>query len=122
MWGNSSGTRVWCLAGIVLFVVIHYMLTPWAQRYWHESDPKHYILDEISGYLLVPVLAIGTDRIDFVLLGFAIERACDIVKLPGARYFDRKVHDATGVLMDDIVSGLYAAAILSCILLFSPHP
>jgi len=105
--------RLWCLAGVALFVALHYALTPWAQRHWQESDPHHYILDEIPGYLMVPVLSLPAPSLPFILLGFVIERVCDIVKLPVARYFDRKVHTPTGVLMDDIIAGIYAAALLS---------
>ena len=65
---------------------------------------------------MVPVFALATDKLKFILLGYVIERICDIVKLPLARYFDRKVHNVTGVLMDDIIAGLYAAGILSVIL------
>ncbi len=116
---DSSMIRLWCLGGLVLFVGLHYLLAPWAQRYWGESDPKHYILDEIPGYLMVPVLAMPTAKLEFILLGFVLERICDIIKLPGARYFDRKVHNSTGVVMDDIIAGIYAAALLSVVIHFA---
>lgn len=110
---GANGVRIWCLVGFAVTLALHYALTPWAQRYWGESDPHRYIIDEIPGYLIVPVLSIPAPDIWFVLLGFVIERICDIIKLPVARYFDRKVHTPTGVVMDDIIAGIYAAAILS---------
>lgn len=119
---GPTAIRVWCLAGVILFLVMHYALTPWAQRYWGESDPGHYIIDEIPGYLMVPVLSLPAVRIEFILLGFVIERVCDIIKLPVARYFDRKVHNATGVVMDDIIAGIYAAVLLSLAIRFIPLP
>ena len=115
---GERATRLWCLFGVALFLALHYALTPWAQRYWRQSDPGHYIIDEIPGYLMVPVVAIHTDDIRLILLGFVLERVCDIIKLPVARYFDRKVHTPTGVVMDDLIAGLYAAAILSLLLHF----
>ena len=116
---EATTVRLWCLGGVVLFVVLHYLLAPWAQRHWNESDPKHYILDEIPGYLMVPTFAIATNRIELILLGFILERICDIIKLPIARYFDQKVHDATGILMDDIIAGVYAAGLLSVLIHFA---
>ena len=110
--------RAACLAGVILFSLLHYALTPWAQRHWNDPDPGHFVLDEVVGYLCVPVLAIETHDWRFVLLGFAIERAFDIVKLPGARYIDRHIHTASGVLFDDVVSAVYAAIVLSAILYF----
>lgn len=118
---SPNAIRVWCLAGVALFVALHYALTPWAQKYWGESDPHRYILDEIPGYLMVPALSIPAPTLKFVLLGFVMERVCDIIKLPGARYFDRKVHTPTGVLMDDIIAGIYAAAMLSATIALWPR-
>ena len=115
---SANATRIWCLAGIALFLALHYLLTPWAQRYWNDSDPHHYILDEIPGYLVVPVLSIQATSLQIILLGFVLERICDIIKLPVARYFDRKVHTPTGVVMDDIIAGVYAAAMLSAVILY----
>lgn len=117
--GSAIAIRVWCLAGAILFTVLHFRLTPWAQKYWHHSDPSHYIIDEIPGYLVVPVLSFAAPDWRFVLLGFVIERICDIIKLPVARYFDKKVHTPLGVVMDDIIAGIYAAAILSAVIYFT---
>lgn len=117
-WGALQ-TRLWCMAGVALFAALHYALAPWAQRHYGESDPHHYVLDEIPGYLMVPSLAVATDRLEYILLGFCLERVCDTIKLPVARYFDRRVHTPTGVLMDDIIAGIYAAAALSAALAFA---
>jgi phosphatidylglycerophosphatase A len=46
------------------------------------------------------------------LAGFVIFRILDAIKLPGARYIDRNIHTASGVLFDDVVSAAYSAAIL----------
>ena len=31
--------RIWCLTGAVIFSALHYILTPWAQKYWNDSVP-----------------------------------------------------------------------------------
>ena len=107
--------RVWCLTGVVLFAAVHYILTPWAQRYWRDPDPRHFVLDEIVGYLCVPVFAV-----DFVYwwqlaASFLVFRVFDAIKLPGARYIDRNIHNAHGVLFDDVVSAAYAALVVSAV-------
>ena len=112
---RAVDVRVWCLTGAVLFSAIHYILTPWAQRYWNDSDPRHFVLDEIVGYLCVPVFAV-----DFVYwwqlaASFVVFRVFDAIKLPGARYIDRNIHNAHGVLFDDVVSAAYAALVVSAI-------
>ena len=107
--------RVWCLTGAVLFAAVHYILTPWAQRHWRDPDPRHFVLDEIVGYLCVPVFAV-----DFVYwwqlaASFLVFRVFDAIKLPGARYIDRNIHNAHGVLFDDVVSAAYAALVVSAV-------
>lgn len=106
--------RVSCVVGILLFSFIHYKLTPWAQAYWQDDDPKNFVLDEIVGYLCVPVFAwVGFITYWHYLIAFALFRVLDAIKLPGARYIDRNIHNAHGVLLDDVVSAAYTAVIIS---------
>lgn len=106
--------RISCIVGIILFSFIHYKLTPWAQSYWGDDDPKNFVLDEIVGYLCVPVFAWVSFSVYWhYLLAFVLFRVLDAVKLPGARYIDRNIHNAHGVLLDDVVSAAYTAIIVS---------
>ena len=109
--------RIWCLTGAVIFSALHYILTPWAQRYWNDPDPKNFVLDEIVGYLCVPVFAVDFTCWWQLLASFVVFRILDAVKLPGARYIDRNIHNAHGVLFDDVVSAAYSAAIVSAVTL-----
>lgn len=116
-WGEGA-VRLWCLVGAVIFSLIHYRLTPWAVARWRDPDPRHFVLDEIVGYLCVPVLwAIPADSAlpvwAWALVGFATFRVLDAIKLPLARYIDRNIHTASGVLFDDVVSAVYTAALVS---------
>ena len=114
-WSDMA-TRIWCLWGALFFSAIHYWLTPWAQQHWGDPDPKHFVLDEIVGYLCVPLLSLPMTAWWQPLAGFCIFRILDAIKLPGARYIDRNIHTASGVLFDDVVSATYTALILSAIL------
>lgn len=118
---SSMSVRLWCLLGALLFSAIHYWLTPWAQAHWKCADPKHFVLDEIVGYLFVPVFTyVQGPCCPFWILpvGFCLFRIFDAIKLPGARYIDRNIHSAHGVLFDDIVSAAYTGVVLSCIAFF----
>lgn len=70
------------------------------------------MLDEVAGYLIVPLLVHTGPLWTTAVLGFLVFRIFDIIKLPGARYIDRNWHGAWGILLDDIVSGLYAAGLV----------
>ena len=56
-WSDLA-VRAWCLFGALAFSVMHYRLTPWAQARWNDPDPRHFVLDEVVGYLCVPLFAI----------------------------------------------------------------
>ncbi len=112
---SSLATRFWCLWGVLLFSVVHYWLTPWAQKRWNDPDPKHFVLDEIVGYLCVPVFAVDFAYWWQLAASFVVFRILDAIKLPGARYIDRNIHNAHGVLFDDVVSAAYSALIVSAV-------
>jgi phosphatidylglycerophosphatase A len=105
---------------VALFAVsaAHYALTPWAQRHWRDDDPGNFVLDEVAGYLVVPIV-VRTGPVWFVALaGFLLFRVLDIIKIPPASQIDQTMHDAWGVLLDDLVSGLYAAGLVWLALYF----
>ncbi|MDD4101241.1 MAG: phosphatidylglycerophosphatase A [Kiritimatiellae bacterium] len=92
--------------------IAHFMLTPWALARWNDDDPGHFVLDEVAGYLIVPLL-VKTGPLWFVVIaGFLLFRFFDIIKVPPARQIDRDMHGAWGILLDDLVSGLYAAGLV----------
>ena len=119
MWDPAVHIRVWCLTGAVFFSALHYLLTPWAQKRWRDPDPRHFVLDEIVGYLCVPVFCpLPMTELWHLLAGFVIFRLFDAIKLPGARYIDRHIHTASGVLFDDVVSAIWSALALAGLILF----
>ena len=97
------------------------ILTPWAEAYWGENDPGHFILDEIAGYLFIPILFREGELWKVVLWGFILFRIFDIFKLiPPARLIDEQLHGAWGILLDDLVSAGYAALFMYFIYWFGP--
>ena len=100
---------------IVCFIAVcvgNHLLTPWAQAYWGGKDPRHFVLDEIAGYLLVPILFHHGQLWQVALWGFLGFRALDVIKPPPARQIDRGGTGAWGILMDDIVAAIYAVGCL----------
>ena len=108
----------WVALAICFIVVctIHFLLTPWAQKYWNDDDPGQFVLDEVAVYLVVPLVVRAEPLWIIVLAGFLLFRILDIIKIPPARQIDRNWHGAWGVLLDDIVSGLYAGGLVWIIL------
>ena len=100
-----------CLIGTS---VVHFLLNSWAEEYWQDSDSGNFVLDEIVGYLVVPILLYASTAPLWYIAtaGFFLFRIFDIIKLPIARYIDRNWHNAWGVLLDDVVSGIYATGVV----------
>ena len=81
-------------------------------------DSPGIVFDEIVGYLvtaipLIPALGINSGhRVLWVLAAFAIFRFFDIVKPWPIKRLDASVHGGFGIMLDDLVAGLYGAAVL----------
>ena len=108
-------------AALFIVCVAHFALTPWAQDYWQREDPGHFVLDEIAGYLVVPILFQGTVLWQVALWGFLIERALDIIKIQPARYVDRNLAGGWGILLDDLIAGVYTVGCLYVLKLVGPQ-
>jgi phosphatidylglycerophosphatase A len=56
------------------------------------------------------------------IAAFVLFRIFDIGKPPGVRYFDRNYLEGWGVMMDDVVAGIYVNVVLGVYLLWiQPH-
>lgn len=73
-------------------------------------DHKAIVWDEFAGFFItmcfVPFSWLN------VLLGFVLFRFFDIVKPWPISYLDKKVHGGLGIMIDDIVAGLFAGLVL----------
>lgn len=104
--------------GVFLFCVFIF-LTGWKAseillRHQEDKDPGFVVIDEVLGQTLAFIF-ITSDVISspiLLLLGFALFRFFDIVKIWPACWFDQKMHTALGVMLDDAVAGFYAALVL----------
>jgi len=96
----------------ILFSALCLRLNAWAEAYWKKCDHQSFVLDEVAGYLLVPDLFRCDFMCETLLLGFILFRALDMIKVFPANYIDKRLKNRWGVLLDDCVSAVYAAAIL----------
>ena len=102
------------LATLVAFVFLSAWVAGMAQDLYGAKDPGKIVIDEVAGYLVT--MAGAPADWQSVILGFLLFRFFDVVKVPPARFFDRQVKSGWGVVLDDVVAGLYACAALHLIL------
>lgn len=85
-----------------------------------EGDPGWVVIDEFAGQWLT-LLGLARVSLFGVALGFLLFRLLDISKLGPVGWADRR-HDAIGLMADDVIAGLLAAAILFAVRLALPGP
>lgn len=68
------------------------------------------VWDEVAGFLITMWLAPFSWQ--SVVAGFLLFRFFDIVKPWPIKWIDRKVHGGLGIMLDDVLAGLFAAAML----------
>ena len=84
----------------------------------NQSDPGAIVWDEMVGFCLVVVLApdvfSAADSWGWAWLAgaFAAFRVFDILKPWPIRAFERRLHGGFGIMFDDLIAALYAAAVL----------
>lgn len=108
------------IVGLVLTIWANHVLTPWAQAEYSCSDPGNFVLDEVAGYLLVPMVYGDVMSFKAACIGFFLFRVFDVIKLPGARWIDRNWHNSWGIVLDDLVSAIYAGLCMQLIDRWAP--
>lgn len=104
----------------LLTLVPFFLFSCWvaglAEEIFGEKDSGKIVIDEVMGYL-VTMTGISFSW-QGVLFGFLLFRLFDIVKVEPARYFDRHMKNGWGVVLDDVVAGVYACLALHLALRF----
>ena len=90
-------------------------------RDWGTHDHGAIVWDEVVGYALTVQLAacwleIGPLQL---LLAFVLFRLFDILKPWPIRYLDRQVHGGIGIMVDDLLAGIFAALVMVSALLLA---
>ncbi|MBW2522254.1 MAG: phosphatidylglycerophosphatase A [Deltaproteobacteria bacterium] len=87
-----------------------------AEKILDNRDPGVVVIDEIVGMLItmsgVPLTPLT------LLLGFILFRFFDIAKPFPVNFFDRRFHGGLGIMLDDVVAGLYSLVFLHILLWF----
>jgi len=80
-------------------------------------DHPGIVIDEFAGYFIT-MIAIPFSW-QWMLVGFLLFRLFDILKPWPISWLDKKVHGGLGIMIDDVLAGLFALAIMHIILYFN---
>ena len=101
---------------ILLFMALSIWVAGEAEKIFNQKDSGCIVIDEIAGMLATFFLVPWS--IQNILAGFVLFRIFDIAKPFPIRLIDRKLKGGPGVVLDDIMAGIYANAVLRLFLFF----
>lgn len=87
-----------------------------AENLLNRKDPSCIVIDEITG-LLISLYAVSFNMIS-VGVGFILFRIFDIAKPFPIRQVEKRLKGGYGIVMDDVLAGIYSNILLRIIIFF----
>ncbi len=109
---------------LLIAVLMTSVLGIWvAEQYMKATgvhDPGAVVIDEVVGVWIALLPVAATLTWQAVLIGFVLFRIFDIVKPWPISWLDQEIAGGLGVMLDDIVAGMFAAGGLYLLAAYAP--
>ena len=124
---ESRGIYLICIIIIIFFLSI--LLIDKFTDVFDEKDAKEIVIDEFVGqniplfFLLFIPLNTATYNKDFmilIVLSFIFFRFFDILKPYPINLIDKKMKNGLGVMLDDVIAGIFSALLIYMVTLIWP--
>ena len=115
----SRLTTLGYILATLVFTAFSVYISHHAEIILNEKDSRKIVIDEFPGYLVAMILLPATWKV--MSAAFIIERFFDIAKVFPANVVEKKVPGGLGVVLDDVVAGIYTCLILHAVLLYAPN-
>jgi phosphatidylglycerophosphatase A len=109
-WALSALPVPWFVVCVLAVTAVGVWSASRAEAIYGEHDVGKIVIDEVAG-MLVTVIGVPFQGPQ-VLAAFVLFRVLDATKPPPIRWFDEHVHGGFGVVIDDVVAGVIACALL----------
>ena len=87
-----------------------------AEKLYQKKDPSYIVIDEVIGLLFTMLFL--PFQVKYVLIAFIVFRIMDVIKPYPAKQW-QELHGGIGIVIDDIVAGIYSGLIiLFCVYIF----
>ena len=100
----------WYAAAVVALTLAAIWISGLAEKIYGRKDPPQVVIDEIAGFMLTMTAVPSTTM--YIVIGFILFRVFDILKPQPAGWINARVRGGSGIVLDDIVAGLYANIVL----------
>jgi len=111
-----GGLKTLGVAIVVVFIVGLWASKDFMDRTGHH-DPGAIVIDEVAGQWIV-LLVSPLDPLSYII-GFVLFRLFDIFKPWPISWADKSISGAWGVMVDDVLAGLFGLVALYLILLYA---
>ncbi len=98
---------------LVGFFFLSVWISENAERFFRKKDDQRIVIDEIIGFLITVLWVPKTIR--FIIIGFILFRFFDILKPFPIRRLEKRLKGGYGVVLDDVVAGVYGNIVLHLI-------
>jgi phosphatidylglycerophosphatase A len=105
------GLSALILAGAAALFFLGVWAAGEAEKFFQRKDPGQVVIDEVVGQMLT-FLARPDASWKWLLAGFFLFRVFDVVKPFPARQIE-KTAGGWGIMLDDVIAGLYSLGLLS---------
>ena len=95
----------------IIYLIFSYIFTHLYLKNSKDDDPSEVISDEVIGQLIPLFIIDSVSDHYLILIAFISFRIFDIYKLYPANKAE-ELHGAHGVIMDDVVAGIYALIVV----------
>ncbi|GGB33887.1 phosphatidylglycerophosphatase A [Oceanisphaera marina] len=115
-WLIQGLSPAWYLLILLLGFIAGIWICNAATRAIGRHDHGAIVWDEIIGYGITMFAAPA--GLGWMVVGFVLFRFFDIIKPWPISWFDRRVHGGFGIMLDDVIAGVFALACLQLLVLY----
>ena len=124
-WGSLVGLLIWYFAEFLhssiniilpIFILFSWLVCSQASKDSDFKDHSAIVIDEVAGMLVA--LSFVSHGIVTYLCAFLLFRLFDILKPWPISWVDKNVAGGLGILLDDLIAGLFAGGIIYTIFIF----
>lgn len=98
---------------LIAFLFLSVWISENAGIFFRKKDDQRIVIDEMMGFLITMLWVPKTTL--FIIVGFILFRFFDILKPFPIRLIDKRLKGGFGVVLDDVMAGVYANIILQVI-------
>ena len=98
---------------LIAFIFLSIWISENAEIFFWKKDDPRIVIDEMMGFLITMLWIHKTTR--FIVIGFFLFRFFDILKPFPIRRLERRLKGGFGVVLDDVMAGVYANIVLHLI-------